>query len=82
MTTQDATRQRLEVCRRCPRWAGQCQLGHDTTGLAGCPIGRFQGFVPLGNVAAAVFKPIAQLVHLKCRGCTTRQDTWNHVVTR
>ena len=83
MTGAEVTQQRLKVCWKCEKWAGQCQLGHDVTGLSGCPLNKFPGFVPLGNAAAAVFKPVAQLVGLKgCGGCTRRQDSWNHLITR
>jgi len=87
MNITPVTAFRHNICRNCVQWNGSCKLGHNLAGSAACPLGKFGGFVPLGNVVAAVAQPLARVAdellgtHLRqCPGCAKRREKLNHLI--
>lgn len=80
-TGAQVAQQRLAVCRTCINWRGQCSLGHDPNNQAGCPIGKFSGFMALGDAVAKIARPVAVVLNMTgCGGCKRRQDRLNHLI--
>jgi hypothetical protein len=80
---------RLTICRTCRYWRGSCGMGHDIQSSKACPVGRFPGYLAMGDVLACVLKPIVTASDLllkttlrNCPGCKTRQAGLNHLVRR
>lgn len=87
MVVTEVAIRRQTICRGCHQWAGGCRLGHAINSAAACPLGRFPGYLPLGDAVEALAKPLVTVSDLllgtklrSCASCPVRKTRLNHAV--